>query len=87
MSRITGAQTCGRLVEPATCSPARQAGTDPWQGASVRWPVDSTVEGVVKRIAEFGAFVELSSKDVVRHRIVAAIVEAYQRFDGEGDQR
>jgi phosphate starvation-inducible protein PhoH and related proteins len=33
------------------------------------------------------AFVELSSKDVVRHRIVAAIVEAYQRFDGEGDQR
>jgi phosphate starvation-inducible PhoH-like protein len=30
------------------------------------------------------AFVELTSKDVVRHRIVAAIVDAYSRFDGEG---
>ncbi len=27
------------------------------------------------------AFVELSTRDVVRHRIVAAIVEAYERFD------
>jgi small subunit ribosomal protein S1 len=39
----------------------KQAGTDPWQGASVRWPADSTVEGVIKRIADFGAFVELAS--------------------------
>lgn len=39
----------------------KQAGADPWQGASVRWPVDSTVEGVVKRIADFGAFVELTA--------------------------
>ncbi len=38
----------------------KQAGADPWQGASVRWPADSTVEGVVKRVAEFGAFVELT---------------------------
>ena len=30
------------------------------------------------------AFVELSSRDVVRHRIVAAIVEAYQRFEEDG---
>jgi len=30
------------------------------------------------------AFVELSSKDVVRHRIVAAIVDAYERYE---DQR
>ncbi|HJR87723.1 MAG TPA: PhoH family protein [Acidimicrobiia bacterium] len=30
------------------------------------------------------AFVELTSRDVVRHRIVAAIVDAYSRFDGEG---
>ena len=29
------------------------------------------------------AFVELSSRDVVRHRIVASIVEAYQRFESE----
>jgi phosphate starvation-inducible PhoH-like protein len=29
------------------------------------------------------AFVELTSKDVVRHRIVAAIVEAYRRFEEE----
>jgi small subunit ribosomal protein S1 len=39
----------------------KQAGADPWQGASVRWPVDSVVEGTVKRTAEFGAFVELTS--------------------------
>ncbi len=33
---------------------------DPWTGASVRWPVDSVAEGVVKRTTEFGAFVELT---------------------------
>jgi small subunit ribosomal protein S1 len=38
----------------------KQAGVDPWQGASVRWPVDSVAEGVVKRTTEFGAFVELT---------------------------
>jgi phosphate starvation-inducible PhoH-like protein len=27
------------------------------------------------------SFVELGSRDVVRHRIVASIVEAYQRFE------
>ena len=32
------------------------------------------------------AFVQLSARDVVRHRIVAAIVEAYQRHD-EGEAR
>jgi small subunit ribosomal protein S1 len=37
----------------------KRVGDDPWMGASVRWPVDSVVEGTVKRIAEFGAFVEL----------------------------
>ena len=31
------------------------------------------------------AFVELTAKDVVRHRIVAAIVEAYQRHEGRPD--
>ncbi len=43
---------------------------------------------VVRRILEGipgVAFVELTSKDVVRHRIVAAIVEAYGRYDHEGD--
>jgi phosphate starvation-inducible PhoH-like protein len=29
-------------------------------------------------------FVELTSRDVVRHRIVASIVEAYQRFEERG---
>ena len=29
------------------------------------------------------AFVELTSRDVVRHRIVASIVEAYQRYETE----
>ena len=34
---------------------------DPWMGASVRWPPDSVAEGVVTRITEFGAFVELTA--------------------------
>jgi phosphate starvation-inducible PhoH-like protein len=29
------------------------------------------------------AFMELSSRDVVRHRIVASIVEAYARFEAQ----
>ena len=29
------------------------------------------------------SFIELSARDVVRHRIVASIVEAYARFDTE----
>jgi phosphate starvation-inducible PhoH-like protein len=29
------------------------------------------------------SFVELTARDVVRHRIVASIVEAYQRFESE----
>lgn len=32
---------------------------DPWIGAQVRWPVNSVVDGTVKRITEFGAFLEL----------------------------
>lgn len=38
----------------------KRVGDDPWTGASARWPADSVVTGVVKRIAEFGAFVELT---------------------------
>ena len=38
----------------------KRAGDDPWTGASGRWPVDSTVRGIVTRLAEFGAFVELT---------------------------
>jgi phosphate starvation-inducible PhoH-like protein len=41
------------------------------------------VRGILEGIPGV-AFVELSSRDVVRHRIVAAIVEAYQRFEGDG---
>ena len=41
-----------------------------------------TVRRILKGIPGV-AFVELSSKDVVRHRIVAAIVDAYSRFDGD----
>jgi len=37
----------------------KRVGDDPWVGASVRWAPQSVVAGVVKRIAEFGAFVEL----------------------------
>ena len=38
----------------------KRVGDDPWTGASVRWAVGSTVEGIVKRIETFGAFVELT---------------------------
>ena len=38
----------------------KRVGDDPWIGASVRWPVDSIAEGVVTRLADFGAFVELA---------------------------
>jgi len=39
----------------------KRVGDDPWMGASTRWPVDSSVTGVVKRLAEFGAFVEITA--------------------------
>jgi small subunit ribosomal protein S1 len=38
----------------------KRVGDDPWMGASARWPVDSVVTGTIKRLAEFGAFVELT---------------------------
>jgi small subunit ribosomal protein S1 len=38
----------------------KRAGNDPWMGASARWPVNSVVEGIVKRTADFGAFIELT---------------------------
>jgi small subunit ribosomal protein S1 len=38
----------------------KQVEDDPWTGASVRWPAESVVEGRVKRVTDFGAFVELS---------------------------
>ncbi len=38
----------------------KRVGDDPWMGASARWPADSVVEGVVRRIEAFGAFVELT---------------------------
>ncbi len=39
----------------------KQAGDDPWIGAEARWPAESTIEGTVTRITEFGAFVELAA--------------------------
>ena len=38
----------------------KEAGDDPWIGASLRWPAGSAVEGTVTRITDFGAFVELA---------------------------
>jgi small subunit ribosomal protein S1 len=38
----------------------KRVGDDPWVGASVRWPAGTVVEGVVKRLESFGAFVELA---------------------------
>jgi len=39
----------------------KRVGDDPWVGAAARWPQDATVEGVVSRVADFGAFVELTT--------------------------
>jgi phosphate starvation-inducible PhoH-like protein len=39
-----------------------------------------TIRGVLRNVTGI-AFVELTGKDVVRHRIVAAIVEAYRRYE------
>jgi small subunit ribosomal protein S1 len=38
----------------------KRTADDPWQGASVRWAPGSSVEGKVTRLADFGAFVELT---------------------------
>jgi len=39
----------------------KRVGDDPWTGASVRWAEGTVTTGVVTRIADFGAFVELAS--------------------------
>ena len=44
------------------------------------------VRGILKDI-EGVAFCELTSRDVVRHRIVASIVEAYERYERESSDR
>lgn len=38
----------------------KRAGEDPWTGASVRWPEGAAVDGIVMRVTDFGAFVELA---------------------------
>ena len=38
----------------------KRVGDDPWIGASARWPEGSVVSGIVKRLSEFGAFVEIT---------------------------
>ncbi len=38
----------------------KRVGDDPWMGASARWPAGTIVSGTVKRVTEFGAFVELA---------------------------
>lgn len=38
----------------------KRVGDDPWMGASVRWPAESVAQGTVKRVTDFGAFVELT---------------------------
>ncbi len=39
----------------------KQLETDPWEGASAKYPVDAKFEGRVTNITEYGAFVELES--------------------------
>jgi small subunit ribosomal protein S1 len=38
----------------------KRVGDDPWMGASTRWPQDGIVTGIVKRLVDFGAFIELA---------------------------
>jgi small subunit ribosomal protein S1 len=38
----------------------KRIGDDPWMGASVRWGPHSLTEGIVTRIVDYGAFVELT---------------------------
>ncbi len=38
----------------------KRVGEDPWTGAAVRWAPDTVVEGIVTKLADFGAFVELA---------------------------
>ncbi|MCG3136306.1 MAG: 30S ribosomal protein S1 [Phycisphaerae bacterium] len=38
----------------------KRVGDDPWIGASVRWAGGTVTEGTVRRLADFGAFVELA---------------------------
>jgi small subunit ribosomal protein S1 len=39
----------------------KQIMADPWEGAQVKWPVDTVVTGRITHLADFGAFVELES--------------------------
>lgn len=45
----------------------------------------SIVRGILDGIADI-AFMELTSEDVVRHRLVSEIVDAYGRFDNQGNR-
>jgi phosphate starvation-inducible PhoH-like protein len=45
------------------------------------------IVGSVLRDVDGIGFVELSGKDVVRHRIVAAIVDAYERYEARNPRR
>jgi small subunit ribosomal protein S1 len=38
----------------------KQVMPDPWSGAAGQWPIGSTAQGKVTRLADFGAFVELA---------------------------
>jgi small subunit ribosomal protein S1 len=38
----------------------KRVGDDPWTGAEARWAPETVLEGTVTRIADFGAFVELT---------------------------
>ena len=63
----------------------KRVGDDPWMGASARWPVGSVVSGVVKRLAEFGAFVEITAGveglvhiSEISHERIRAVGDAVQ---------
>jgi len=63
----------------------KRVGDDPWMGAAARWPVGGVVSGVVKRLAEFGAFIEITAGveglvhiSEISHERIRAVGDALQ---------
>jgi small subunit ribosomal protein S1 len=71
----------------------KQVGDDPWVGSSARWPANSVVKGKVKRVTDFGAFVEvapgveglvhISEISETRIRVVSDALKEGQEIDAK----
>jgi len=77
-ARVMSVDSAGRRISLSL----KRAGDDPWTGASIRWPVGSIAAGRVTRIADFGAFVELS-EGVEGLIHISELADGYVRAAGE----